>query len=596
MKQRKLSNWLFWWITTPVLIFLIASFALSSLIIKKSIDAWFRPVVKSAIEEAESIALSYSLEKENNLKNVLKSLKIAISKNFQGEHSQLLFKFKLKKFMEDFLNACNLQEIIISTRHGEYVAKITENEKTQSVKFPSWIFQFLEDTPNVFAIGNNLYGIIKLKSEPEDLFLIIVKPLDKKLRRKIQETKKATDFYKKSLLEQAGTAKRFLLISLSTLFLCILIILLISIKLSRRITIPISRLVKNAEQISKGESANFDLKYGIFEIKFLGKTMNNMILKLKKQQSKLEDSYEKLNHSKNLIEKVLKSIPSGTVLSSKTGQVKFANDQTKTLFGKVTKDNHLKEITKGKSKFPVKVKEQNKTLMINKIKDGNETLWIIDDITHILEKEKQLAFEKIVQKIAHEIKNPLTPIRLSAQAIGMKESGNKIHSSIILRNVDQINNLISSFYKFANLPKPIKSKGRLDLLISQIIKEMNLTLKNIKFNLRLEKVEFNFDEKLIYQALSNIILNANEALEKTKSPIVKISLLKKGDKISLKIEDNGPNWPEGNLENWLAPYKTNKNEPGHGLGLAICNKIIQEHDGSMQLQRGEEGAVILINF
>ena len=208
MKQRKLSNWLFWWITTPVLIFLIASFALSSLIIKKSIDAWFRPVVKSAIEEAESIALSYSLEKENNLKNVLKSLKIAISKNFQGEHSQLLFKFKLKKFMEDFLNACNLQEIIISTRHGEYVAKITENEKTQSVKFPSWIFQFLEDTPNVFAIGNNLYGIIKLKSEPEDLFLIIVKPLDKKLRRKIQETKKATDFYKKIIKKNHNSNKQ----------------------------------------------------------------------------------------------------------------------------------------------------------------------------------------------------------------------------------------------------------------------------------------------------------------------------------------------------------------------------------------------------
>jgi two-component system nitrogen regulation sensor histidine kinase NtrY len=598
MQQKNLRNWLFYWITIPIILFLVFGLFFSNFLIKRSIDAWFRPSVRKAIQESRSVAISYSKEKDESLKSVLLALRLSINKNFKGEYSHLFLRVKLGAFLEDYLKACNLSEIIICNKKQGVVARVAEDETDSKISiFPSWLFSFLDDYPTVVSVGDCILGVIKLTTQGEDLFIIAVKKIDPDLKKRIFETDMAAKAYDKNLLEQASLSNKFMLVFIGVLFIVIFIILVISIKLSNRIVGPITALIESVRRVNLGDyNTDFRLRYGIYEMKILGQMIYEMMQKIRNQRVKLEQSYDKLSNSQILLDQILNSITSCVALVSEDFNIQFSNKSFLKLFADDYLKNDLFDMLKSQysEAFSFKIKE--KTFIVNKIKQKNGWILTLEDIEYLLEKEKQDAFAKIIQKIAHEIKNPLTPIRLSAQAIAIKNPDIKVHTAIILRNTDQINNLISSFSTLANMPKPIMIKRDFGAFILDLVNEFRVSFSEVNFEVFVFEKFISFDEKLIYQAISNVVFNCLDVLKGVKKPKIVFTLIKKDEKMCLKIEDNGPNWPDGDLEVWLNPYKTNKSSPGHGFGLSIAKKIMEEHNGSIELVRGEFGAIVCLVF
>lgn len=593
MRQISLRKWLFWTLITPIFVFMIVGFFAGSYFIKRSIDSWFKPTVRSAIKESYEVALSYREAKQETLKNILIALNLSITRIFQKEISIVAFKVSLEKFLTSFMKECNLCEIGLYNTKGQMFARIiTDNEmpKTENM-FPTWMFKFFEGYPHVISPNKEeMVGIIKLENaftNENDLFIIIRKKIEPTIQKRIFETKKAAREYENNLIDHTKLGTKFKVIFCSLIISITLLIFLIIIRLSNKIILPIIQLAKGAKNVEKDLKANFDIQYGIYELKVLGQTFSKMISKIKHQKNLLQESNTELKQKQKLLSNILKGVSSGVIFTDKDDKIIFFNEKAVALIPDL--ENSF-EIPKN---FPCRKQCEEKTIFFNAIEDKNGKIITFDDISPLINSEKQKAFQDITQKIAHEIKNPLTPIRLSAEAIASSNDPKiKTYSSIMLRNVDQIYNLISSFATLSNLPKPIKEKIQLNALLREIKEEFSLTFPNIEFSLSAEEIIIYADQKLLYQAISNVIYNAAHVLEGKKDGKIGIKLYKE-EKINLIIEDNGPNWPEGKeLNEWLEPYKTIKKQKGSGLGLTIVKKIMDDHNGETVLERGRIGAVV----
>ncbi|MEL7104228.1 MAG: ATP-binding protein, partial [Pseudomonadota bacterium] len=230
----------------------------------------------------------------------------------------------------------------------------------------------------------------------------------------------------------------------------------------------------------------------------------------------------------------------------------------------------------------------------------------LDDTTRLISAQRQLAWRDVARRIAHEIRNPLTPIQLSTERI-RRRYGDQIDDedgvfdrciNTILRQVSDIGRMVQEFSDFARMPKPTPSRFDLAALITDVVFAQRVVNPDFKFSLSLPQDGMSIlgDERLLGQAFTNIVKNAAEALagrpqnDETQGQItVAVDPIGDDGLIVIRIEDNGPGFPQEAREQLLEPYVTAK-EGGTGLGLAIVNRVIMDHGGSVQLLEPEHGA------
>ncbi len=268
----------------------------------------------------------------------------------------------------------------------------------------------------------------------------------------------------------------------------------------------------------------------------------------------------------------------------------------------------------GKGKLESKVPEiktdkeleilnKNFNLMIDQLKNQQEKLVL---------KERHEAWENVARKLAHEIKNPLTPIQLTIDRLKSKyteminpEDKNNFNNYLktIIKQINQIENLVNEFSDFARMPKPILKDNNLIEIIDEnikLLKEIDQTI-NFKFKFYKKKIHIICDYEQINRVFFNLIKNSVESLHEraTKNPNftkkIDIEILDKNDYITIILTDNGTGFSEKNLNNILKPYFTTKSK-GSGLGLSIVNKIINDHNGNIKFEKIKIGAKIIINF
>ena len=238
--------------------------------------------------------------------------------------------------------------------------------------------------------------------------------------------------------------------------------------------------------------------------------------------------------------------------------------------------------------------------IIKEIKDDkiNGYIVAIDDTTSFILAEKHAAWSDIARKIAHEVKNPLTPIKLSAERIEKKylnkEFENddiKILTNTISRQVDDIGKLIDEFSSFARMPEPEIKLDNLSRCLNESYLLFANSHKNIKFNIKKEKqdIYFQFDKFQLSQCFNNLIKNAVEAVEKIPNPSIFINLALKNNNIVIEIIDNGIGISKEMVNKIFEPYFTTKNK-GTGLGLSIVKKIIEDHNGKIRIEKNKQMA------
>ena len=243
----------------------------------------------------------------------------------------------------------------------------------------------------------------------------------------------------------------------------------------------------------------------------------------------------------------------------------------------------------------INVHNSEKIININIVfeKKGKKIIGYIitfDDITDLIFAQKQAAWSNVARYLAHEIKNPLTPINLSAQRIQSNYKNNKLNlniiencTSTILRQVNDIKKLVTEFSEFARMPNSIFAKADILALINEHVRNLKIINKKIRFNINTpkKKILIFCDSSKINRLFNNLFKNSIESINEQKNKTINIDIKFHQNLIYIYFEDNGKGFPD-NKDILFEPYITKK-KGGTGLGLAICKKIVEEHNGEITL-------------
>ena len=613
-------------------LFIIISFIPTSLItifslvfFDQGVKNWFNDKISRVIDGSKEISESYFNEHKNSIKKDILFINNELS-------SEEVFFFtnreRLTEFLNYFVEVRELDEAIIFESSGQLLAKVGSFLAETETAPPLWTF-FIADEGDIAVFPNNdqtkVRALLKIQ-RALPTYLYIGKNVDSNVLSRVESVNKTALEYVNVTNKLDDFQYQFNKLFLAINFLMIILSTWFGLKFSSRILGPILSIIKDSEKIIQDNfSSKIRVIEGNNEFNFLSKVLNKMIEKLKVQKNKLLKAKETINLRRKFTEKIINEISNAIIYIDTNNKILLMNKKTEEFLGPNTKNNFFKknrnlssEIKKFKnSKNDHKV-VQIKHLIVGKIKILNlnlskvyenklfkGVLLSIDDITELVSAQKNVAWSNIARYMAHEIKNPLTPIKLSAQRIENSVKDRKASdtdfftncTSTIVRQVNSIENLVSEFSNFARMPERKLKLVSLDNLILNQVNAQKIANKNAEFKLKIKpkKINISCDFNQINRLFMNILKNSIESNSKKKKK-VHITVSKKSNFFLVDIEDNGDGFPK-NREKLFEPYITHKLN-GTGLGLAICKKIVEDHNGEIDLLDGDSlgGALVRIKL
>jgi nitrogen fixation/metabolism regulation signal transduction histidine kinase len=416
------------------------------------------------------------------------------------------------------------------------------------------------------------------------------------------------------------------------LMLAILTSVAISFVISRRFTRPLSLLAEATNQIAKGNYKKIIPEIGKDELGRLVKSFNSMTYQLdtatknsKKDRKRLEDARTFLDTTlTNLVTSIIVIDEDQKIKLYNKSAAKLLNFKLSNMIGEKLK-NAIKEVKKFDlviSFIDKALKEHNESINISKeivldsLKEektlilklssfqessGISYILVLDDISVVAKAQRQIAWSEIARRLAHEIKNPLTPIQLSAERVQNKiiDKLNKTDKDLlnkstntIIKQVDALKLMVNEFSEYSRSPTIVRKKIDITNLIDEVsylYSDQNFTIKK---NYPKKRREIRIDENKFRQVLINIFDNSKSALENIKNPRINITVKYDDNFFRLKFEDNGMGVPKDIIERIYEPYVTSK-KTGTGLGLAIVYKIIEEHSGSIEIKNVNPGGAAI---
>ena len=417
------------------------------------------------------------------------------------------------------------------------------------------------------------------------------------------------------------------------LMLAILTSVAISFVISRRFTRPLSLLSEATNQIAKGNYKKIIPEIGKDELGTLVKSFNSMTHQLDTATKNSKKNRKRLEDARAFLDATLTNLATSIVVIDKNKNVKFYNKSAEKLLnfklpnmvGENLK-NAIKDIQKfdavitfidesleGKNKSKAISKEivldsqgDEKTLILKLStlleSSGISYILVLEDISTVAKAQRQIAWSEIARRLAHEIKNPLTPIQLSAERVQNKiidklnetdkELLNKSTNTII-KQVDALKLMVNEFAEYSRTPSLVRKIINITELIDEISYLYSDQRIEIQKNYPNKIKEIKIDENKFRQVLINIFDNSKAATENTKHPKIVITVKCNKNFIMLKFEDNGIGIPKEIMEKIYEPYVTSK-KTGTGLGLAIVHKIIEEHSGSIEINNIKPNGVSIL--
>ncbi|MGR3623098.1 ATP-binding protein [Pseudophaeobacter sp.] len=461
-----------------------------------------------------------------------------------------------------------------------------------------------------------------------DRFLYISREVDGDLLNLLDETKETSLLYQQLENERGRVLFEFGLLYIGFALILILAAMWLGIWFAERLSRPVGRLTVAAQRVGGGDlNVRVPEEDGGDEISQLGHYFNQMTHELRAQRSTLLDNTYQIERRRRLFDSVLSSVTSGVVGLDDQGKVTFVNRSAERLldwqedqqslalavavpeFGplfetllasggeseqeeiKVTRQGHLENLLVRMSR--------------RRSNDGRLEGYVVafDDVTDLVSAQRMAAWGDVARRIAHEIKNPLTPIQLSAERIKRKfapklgeENSDQLQSmtDVIVRQTNDLRRIVDEFSKFARMPEPERREEDLVKLLKDAVMLQQTGQPEVKItaDLPIDPLWADLDATMIGQALTNLIKNAGEAIEtlQRKSPDIAVDAqirialryAQAGGGYEITIADNGIGLPEDRAR-LFEPYVTTRSE-GTGLGLPIVKKIIEEHGGALSLE------------
>ena len=590
----------------------------------QGIKIWFNDKIKQVINGSKNISESYFNEHISNIKNDVLFLQSEIN------NEEIVFftdRERLTEFLSYFVEIKDLEEAIIFEGTGQLLAKVGSFLIESETAPPLWSF-LIADDGDIAVFPNNektkVRALIKIQ-RAIPTYLFIGKDVNSNVLSRVESVDNAATEYLNITKKLDNFQSQFNQLFIAINFLMILLSIWFGLRFSNRIIEPIMQIILDSENIIKDD---FSTRIRVFsnnnEFNILSNVLNKMLDILNDQKNKLLKAKEIINLRRKFTENIINNINTGIIYIDLNGKVLLSNKNSKEIFEKkISKDflkdhSEIKEIIKKfkldkikNNEFQIKYLANFKLKFLNiKISEIIEQKSIkgfilsIDDVSELVSAQKHAAWSNVARYMAHEIKNPLTPIKLSAQRLEKTFIDSKINkksfidcTDTIKRQVNNIQTLVSDFSNFARMPESIFKEVNLDKILKTQIKTIKILDSKIKFKYKntFKELKINCDQNQIGRVFLNILKNSYESSEK-KNKLIAVRVYKEKKLVVIIIEDNGIGFPE-NRDRLFEPYITNKAN-GTGLGLAICKKIIEDHGGEINLLNREEygGASVRIKL
>jgi two-component system nitrogen regulation sensor histidine kinase NtrY len=457
----------------------------------------------------------------------------------------------------------------------------------------------------------SIVAISNFRNSDAYMYLVIEKNIDSDILSQAKNARIAYNEYLQLLKDRRLLEIAFILMFLIVGILLLIASITVAIVYSWRIVNPVSNLIDVSEDIINGNINARAKENEVYEeIQLLCRTFNQMVSQVSNQREDLVRINKKLDERMKFTSSVLAGVSSG-VIGVDNNHIYIWNTAAEKLLGeKITFGEDIEnifsetnELLNNNETFPIQkeiqFKKGNNTLLfsvkIENLTFPNNSKFVItfNDLTDVVMSQRKAALSEVARRVAHEIKNPLTPIQLSAERIRRKYMPQisvdaEIFSeliNVIIRQVGDIKRLIDEFNLFARLPEPKQKKCDLQEICKQAIFLMQNTNSDAKFIFQSNEnssYKIKADERLLHQAVINLIQNAVNALSTISKDDKKVvvSLERSSSVVKILVEDNGNGFPKEKIELLATPYFTLMPK-GTGLGLVIVKKIVQDHGGEL---------------
>ena len=610
---------------------LVAMFAIS--MIDYSLRGWFADRISTAVNESVEVASAYFEEHARSVRGQI----LAMANDLNREAPRLVRNpNQLNEYISNQTALRNLSEAVIIDGTGQILAKSQFAFALTFSRIDDELVARARDGDVVIITSkenNKLQAIVKLNSFV-DAYLLAGRFIDADVLAALNQTRVAADDYQSLSLRQFD-----LQISLAVMFAVVALMLLLAsiwvgLNLATSIAGPLVSVISVAEQVRSGnfkervpESEDVD------EISRLGASFNRMLDDVSSSREQLVQANRQLDARREFTEAVLGGVSSGVIGLDRDGKITLPNQAACELLGKRFDELYGQQLTQIQPAFaplfdgidqrrrahPERQLDMQigsrmvilRTRVTSERVDGRLVGYVVtfDDVTDFLAAERKAAWADVARRIAHEIKNPLTPIALATDRLKKKyrpaeeDDGDKFddYLSIITRQVSDIGRMVEEFSQFARMPAPVLKQidARKLLAEQQMLLDPN---SQVSLTTQLpsgdEPVYINADAGLMRQVITNLTKNSIETMQDSSTSVPKIELFLNviDERAEIVVRDYGPGFPTSDPARFLEPYVTTR-EKGTGLGLAIAQKIMSDHRGEITLQNHEDiGAIVTLSL
>lgn len=634
---------------------LLGSFALMAIIpgmivyvvsvnfLTRSIESWFNVKVESALEGGLNLgrtALDIMLADVKE-----KGESMATSLAFQPANTHFAM-------LNDLREKSGIQDATLLTPQGRILAVSSSDSRSFLPELPS-VTQLRQARQRIYGSvepidgkGLSLRVLVPISVQDmagETRILQLLQPVPKPLATTAEAVQDVYQDYQQLSYSRTALREVFALTLTLVMMLAVFTAMAIAFVLSRRLSAPLTVLAAGTKAIASGDYSTMLPAHGKDELGVLVQSFNSMTQQLDDAKKAAERNRARVEAARGYLETILAHLSSGVLALNERGELRTFNEATVSILGvslesyvgftpekiiakqaqlanffqaialnsqqEAGEKNGQKDEAQTQVELATAQGKQIITLRGTRLPDGGYVA-VFDDATAMVQAQRDAAWGEVARRLAHEIKNPLTPIQLSAERMAHKLHDKldaadakilKRSTETIVNQVDALKNMVNEFSEYARSPAPRFDKLDLNMLIREVMSLYDLPKIKMEQMLTAKACTIKGDSTMLRQVLHNLLQNAQDALVGKKAPVISVRTETVNGMLVLTVQDNGGGFAAEMMSHIFEPYMTTKPH-GTGLGLAIVKKIVEEHKGSIKIENatgsdGEaSGAIVMITI
>tara|TARA_B100000676_G_scaffold131054_1_gene130128 strand:- start:2714 stop:4969 length:2256 start_codon:yes stop_codon:yes gene_type:complete len=611
----------------------------SALFFNLGVEAWFSERVKTALDESVVVAEAYLDEHASNLEAHV----LAMARDLDRAGPALFAtEYNLSRMLEAQAALRDIAEALVFLQDGRILGQTSLSFSLALQRVPDDLLVRAEPNKVVLVTteaADRVRALIELESVP-GAYLYVGRLVDPLVIGHTDRVAAAVDEFQVLELRRDDIQVVFALVYVVAALLLLFVAIWFALQFASRIVHPVTALAGAAERVRAGDlTARVDDTEAPDELATLSRAFNRMTGQLATQRHELIDANRQLDSRRRFTESVLSGVSAGVIGLDDAGLVELPNRRALELLGlehHALVGRHLGQSVPELSALLAAAMTRREHLAwgnIELLRDGHMTNLMVrissernhdvgdadvvrrggyvvtfDDVTPLMAAQRKAAWGDVARRIAHEIKNPLTPIQLSAERLKRKylaqiEDSPEIFEACtdtIVRQVRDLRHIVDEFSNFARLPSPEFASENAVKLVENAMTLQEVARSGVTFErvFSAEEILVSCDRRQIGQVLNNLIKNALEAIEgvahdREHKGRIRISVAAEGGHCIIRIEDNGRGLPEGPREKLFEPYVTHRDK-GTGLGLAIAQRIIEEHGGHLDIANNRDAGACAV--